>query len=82
MMYSQIKNILFRKQQSIQTIIEIYEQHQDNGVSCEMRKLDMLFQQIYAELHNSAVDELTFVASTPQELLEWFVIQHYYYEAF
>lgn len=52
MMYSQIKNILLRKQQSLQTIVEVYEQHQDNFASCEMRKLDMLFQQIYAELHN------------------------------
>ncbi len=75
--------MLNRKQQSIQTLVKIYEQHEDSSTSCEMRKLEMLFQQVYAELLNTTTaNELKFVASTPQELMEWFVIQHYYYETF
>ncbi|MCY1569272.1 hypothetical protein [Staphylococcus pettenkoferi] len=84
MMYSQIKNILLRKQQSIQTIVEVYEQHQDTETSCKMRKLEMLFQQIYAELSHEThtAQELQVIAPTPQDLLEWFVLQHYYHETF
>ncbi|CAM3130710.1 hypothetical protein [Staphylococcus argensis] len=83
MLYLHIKAILNRKQQSIQTIIKIYEQHEDSVTSCEMHKLGMLFHQVYAELLNTTTaNELKLVASTPQELLEWLVIQHYYYETF